>query len=143
MDQRKQSEQIIRAVLEAAHPAASVRRAVGALPVCHGRTILLAVGKAACAMAAAAFACPAFSADEALIITKHGHQNPKELNNLAKDRCRRIRIREAGHPVPDAAGYAATEEALHMTANLTESDRIILLLSGGGSALFEKAVVAA
>ncbi len=138
MEQREQSRQIIRAILEAAHPGAAVRQAVERLPVCHGRTVLLAVGKAACAMASVAFSYSGFSADAALVITKHGHLSPAGLADLPPERCPALRIREAGHPVPDASSYAATEEALQMTVGLTPNDRVVLLLSGGGSALFEK-----
>jgi len=62
------------------------------------------------------------------VITKYGHSRG-DIPGLL--------IREAGHPVPDRAGYAATEEALHMTEDLRPEDTVIFLVSGGGSALFE------
>ena len=52
-----------------------------------------------------------------------------------------LTIREAGHPVPDADSYNATEAALTMTAGLKETDTVLFLLSGGGSALFEKPLI--
>nr|BFE95139.1 glycerate kinase [Pseudomonas brassicacearum subsp. brassicacearum] len=42
---------------------------------------------------------------------------------------------EAAHPVPDAAGLAVARRVLEMVSNLSEDDRVIFLLSGGGSAL--------
>lgn len=138
MDMRKQADTIIRAVLDACDPAACVQKAVAALPPCTGRTVLLAVGKASLAMAAAALSLSGFAPQQVLVITKHGHAGEAELSKLPAHWRRKDIVRQAGHPVPDAAGYAATEEAIAMVRNLTEKDRVVLLLSGGGSALFEK-----
>lgn len=44
---------------------------------------------------------------------------------------------EAGHPIPDENSFLSTQKALDMTRNLTETDTVLFLLSGGGSALFE------
>jgi len=52
-----------------------------------------------------------------------------------------VRIFEAGHPVPDSNSYRATQAVLDMTEGLTEEDTVLFLLSGGGSALFEKPLV--
>ncbi|KAB0546640.1 DUF4147 domain-containing protein, partial [Pseudomonas palleroniana] len=49
--------------------------------------------------------------------------------------CQKIEIVEAAHPVPDAAGLAVARRVLEMVSNLSEDDRVIFLLSGGGSAL--------
>lgn len=62
---------------------------------------------------------------EGLVITRHSHGVP----------CRRIGVREAGHPVPDAAGIAATREMFSVLDGVTEDDLVLCLLSGGGSAL--------
>ena len=48
---------------------------------------------------------------------------------------------EAGHPVPDENGFAATEQALELVRGLTAEDTVLFLLSGGGSALFEKPLI--
>jgi len=48
---------------------------------------------------------------------------------------------EAGHPVPDENSFKGTQAALDLVANLTENDTVLFLLSGGGSALFEKPLV--
>ena len=55
----------------------------------------------------------------------------------------RISCMEAGHPVPDENSFAATEEVLRLTADLTAEDTVLFLLSGGGSALFEKPLIPA
>jgi hydroxypyruvate reductase len=60
-----------------------------------------------------------------LVIVPYGHSVP----------CDRIRVTEAGHPVPDQAGVAAAEQILAMAGNLTEDDQLIALISGGGSSL--------
>jgi hydroxypyruvate reductase len=48
---------------------------------------------------------------------------------------RRIRLREAGHPVPDERGLRAAEEVLALARSATDADLVLVLLSGGGSAL--------
>ena len=48
---------------------------------------------------------------------------------------------EAGHPVPDENSFAGTQKALDLVSGLTEKDTVLFLLSGGGSALFEKPLV--
>lgn len=68
------------------------------------------------------------SVDGGLVVTKYGHsQGP--LPGLE--------ILEAGHPVADAASFAASERALALVRGLGEEDDLLFLLSGGGSALFE------
>ncbi len=62
---------------------------------------------------------------EGLVVTRYGHGVP----------CERIEIVEAAHPVPDAAGEAAAARILGKISGLTVSDRVLALISGGGSAL--------
>ncbi|MBQ8149593.1 MAG: DUF4147 domain-containing protein [Clostridia bacterium] len=145
MDQRKEADEIIRAVLAASRPDAAVAAAVRKLPPCTsgGRTVLLAVGKAACSMAVAALSVTGFAADQAMIITKYGHVDETALALLPETARSSLIIREAGHPVPDENSYRATVEAIAMVQGLTVRDRVILLLSGGGSALFEKPLLPA
>lgn len=94
-----------------------------------GRIILVAAGKAAWQMAKAAHDCLGDRIDGGIVITKYGHVKGP-VGNLV--------CREAGHPVPDENSFSATLEALDMVSGLTESDTVLFLLSGGGSALFEK-----
>ncbi len=141
------SKLIINKALETALPDTAVQKALSSLPPVSGRLILVAAGKAAWQMAKAAHdvlepATPSSSddmlrfrrIDAGIVITKHGHSHGP-IGNLL--------IREAGHPVPDASSYSATQEAIDLVASLTEEDLVLFLLSGGGSALFEKPLVPA
>ncbi|HET6497049.1 MAG TPA: glycerate kinase [Thermoleophilia bacterium] len=91
-----------------------------------GRTVVIGAGKAAARMARAVeleWAGPI----EGLVVTRYGHG---EL-------CKRIRVVEAAHPLPDAAGQEATVRILQHVRDLTPDDLVVCLLSGGGSALLE------
>lgn len=70
--------------------------------------------------------------DAGVVVTKYGH---------VKGEIPRMLCLEAGHPVPDKNSFAATEAVLKLTGNLTEKDTVLFLLSGGGSALFEKPLI--
>lgn len=123
------AQTILREAIAVVQPAAAVTRALAQLPPCHGRRILVAVGKAACPMASAALQALDGHVHAGIVITKHGHGVPLPAP---------LQVLEAGHPVPDAATYAATAQALALTENLTPADQVLFLLSGGGSALFEQ-----
>ncbi len=128
------AENILSAALTAAMPNTAVEIALKSIPETEGELLLVAIGKAAWQMAFAAHQVLGSRISRGIVITKHGH-SMGEIGNLT--------IREAGHPVPDAHTYAATEEALTMTAELTKKDRVLFLISGGGSALFEKPLLQA
>ena len=123
------AQTILREAIAAVQPEAAVTRALAQLPPCHGRRILVAVGKAACPVASAALQALDGHVHAGIVITKHGHGVPLPAP---------LQVLEAGHPVPDAATYAATAQALALTENLTPADQVLFLLSGGGSALFEQ-----
>lgn len=92
-----------------------------------GRTVLVAVGKAAISMAAGA--SEILGPDiEGIALTRYGHRGDFALPNW-------ITVIEAAHPVPDANGAAAAGRILALAASLTAQDRLIALISGGGSAL--------
>ncbi|WP_241523971.1 glycerate kinase type-2 family protein [Oceaniglobus indicus] len=114
------------AAVAAADPGAAVTRALRDTPLTPpaGRTILIAIGKAAPAMMSAALAMTA-GATEALVVTHHDNTAP----------CPGARILRAGHPVPDAAGLAAGRAVLDLLAGAGADDRVLALISGGGSAL--------
>lgn len=113
-----------RAALGAADPLQIVPAHLPPPP--RGRTLVVGAGKAAAAMAAAVEAAwPAGSPLEGLVITRYGHGLPT----------RHIRVVEAGHPVPDAAGEAAAREILERARELTADDLLLVLVSGGGSSL--------
>lgn len=126
------SNKIIQAALHAALPDTAVEQALGDLPAYSGRLILISVGKAAWQMAAAAQKRLADRISGGVVITKYQHsQGP--IGNLT--------IYEAGHPVPDENSYRATQAAIEAVADLSEQDLVLFLLSGGGSALFEKPLI--
>ncbi len=91
-----------------------------------GRTFVVGAGKAAAAMAQAVEqAWPAHAELDGLVITRYGHQLPT----------RRIKVVEAGHPVPDCNGEAASQQILSAVQTLGPEDLLLCLLSGGGSSL--------
>ncbi|KPK08383.1 MAG: hydroxypyruvate reductase [Betaproteobacteria bacterium SG8_39] len=117
-------EEGFRAAVAAADPARILAPALPAPP--KGRTFVAAVGKAAASMAAALEAAwPAEAALEGIALTRYRHAVPT----------RRIRVIEAGHPVPDAAGESAAREILAAAQALQPDDLLIALISGGGSSL--------
>ncbi len=132
MKLRQDCDQIVHQAITAVQADAAVHRALERKALPSGRVVLVAVGKAAWAMARAAYSCVGERLDDGIVITKHGYaQGP--IGNL--------RIREAGHPVPDEDTFSATEEALAITEGLGAEDLVLFLLSGGGSALFEAPLV--
>ncbi len=97
----------------------------------QGRTVVIGAGKAAAAMAQAVEAhWPADAPLSGLVITRYHHTPPRPGGVPA-----RITVREAAHPVPDAAGLAATAEMLAVLQGLTADDLVLCLMSGGASAL--------
>ena len=99
----------------------------------RGRTLVVGAGKAGASMAAAVEAAwPADAPLSGLVVTRHGHGLPLS----------RIELVEAGHPVPDGAGEAAAARILSMVQTLTPDDRLLVLVSGGGSSLLSLPVEA-
>jgi hydroxypyruvate reductase len=95
-------------------------------PPPKGRTLIIGAGKAAASMARAVeLAWPAAAPLEGLVVTRYAHGMDTE----------RIRVVEASHPVPDNAGEVAATEILSLVSQLTADDRLIALVSGGGSSL--------
>ncbi|MCI6228348.1 MAG: glycerate kinase [Candidatus Faecousia sp.] len=131
MTMRKRADQIVAASIRAVQPDDAVARALKGV-VFPGRVVLVAAGKAAWQMAKAARDCLGDRIDSGVVVTKYGHV----MGPLGNFDCR-----EAGHPVPDENSFAATQAALDLVSNLTEEDTVLFLLSGGGSALFEKPLV--
>ncbi len=95
----------------------------------RGRTLVLGAGKAAASMAAALeSAWPQHAPLTGLVVTRYGYVPPGQ-------RCGRIDVVEAAHPVPDAAGADAAQRMLERARGLGPDDMVIALISGGGSAL--------
>lgn len=128
---RKDAEAIARGAIAAVDPENSVRRALAGKRF-SGKLYLVAVGKAAWKMAEIAVNCLEQPIEHGVVVTKYQHV----IHPLAGIDCF-----EAGHPVPDQNSFYATQAVLNMTENLTQEDTVLFLLSGGGSALFEKPLV--
>ena len=128
---REDAESIVLSAIEAVLPDQAVRRALSGLRF-PGRLYLVAVGKAAWRMARAALEALEQKPDGGVVISKYGHI-PAALPGLA--------CCEAGHPVPDENSVRAARAALELTEGLEESDTVLFLLSGGGSALFEAPLI--
>ena len=112
------------AALAAADPLRIVPRELPPPP--RGRTVVVGAGKAAASMALAVEThWPAAAPLEGVVITRYGHGLPT----------RRVRVVEAGHPVPDEQGEAAAREILAVARTLTADDLLLALVSGGGSSL--------
>jgi len=114
--------QLFDAAVAAAQPALCLPAHLPPPP--KGRTIIIGAGKASAAMARALedhWAGPL----EGLVVTRYGYEVP----------CQRVDIVQAAHPVPDAAGLAATQRILQTVQGLTTDDLVIALISGGGSSL--------
>ncbi len=119
-------ESLLRAAFEAAIEAARAENCVhGWLPSPpRGRTVVVGAGKAAAAMALEFDRH--WPADlTGLVVTATGHG----------ERCPRIEVIEATHPIPSTEGQQAAERILELVAGLTGHDLVVCLLSGGGSAL--------
>ena len=125
---RRDADTIIRSSLNAVLPDEAVRRALKAFAPRGGRVLLVAAGKAAWQMAHAAVEALG-RVDGGVVVTKYGH---------VKGEIPGVTCCEAGHPVPDENSFAATEKALALVQGLTAEDTVLFLLSGGGSALFER-----
>ncbi len=127
--------EIYHAALAAVDAGEAVRRAlrregdvleVAGRPLGPGqRIVVLAAGKAAAAMAAAVEAIAVERIASGLAVTKDGHELP----------LRRVALRLAAHPVPDARCEAAAREALVLVENAAPEDLLLVLLSGGASSL--------
>ena len=122
IDPQSLLRELFAAAIDAAHPRQVL---ADHLPADRsGRVIVIGAGKAAAAMAEVierewqGEVC-------GLVVTRYGHGAE----------CRKIEVVEAAHPVPDDAGERVARRVLELVSNLAESDRVIFLLSGGGSSL--------
>lgn len=128
---RKDAEAMVREAIQAVCPDGAVCRALENVTLTEN-VYLVAVGKAAWQMADAAVRQLGRPIRGGIVLTKYGHV----MGEIPGITCL-----EAGHPVPDRNSFRGTEEILKLTAKLTTADTVLFLLSGGGSALFEKPLV--
>ena len=130
---RNHADQIVKEAIAAVQPDAAVQRALSGQDF-PGRVLLVAAGKAAWQMAKAASDCMGSRIEKGVVVTKYDHV----MGPIANYDCF-----EAGHPVPDENSFRGTQAALDLVSGLSEKDTVLFLLSGGGSALFEKPLVPA
>lgn len=122
-DPRSDLERLWRTGLAAADPFEPTRAALPAGG--GGRTVILGAGKAAARMAQASEAVWGEAA-RGLVVAPYGYGAPTRF----------LEVVEAAHPTPDAAGMAAAQRAIALASELGAEDRLVVLLSGGASALW-------
>ncbi len=115
-------KRIFDAAVESAAPGPAVTKNLPDKPT--GRCVVVGAGKAAAAMAAALDAAWPDVELSGVVSTRYGHAVSAG----------RVRVIEAGHPIPDAASAAAAAHILEAVSGLTSADLVIALISGGGSA---------
>ena len=130
---RSHADRIVTDAIAAVLPDAAVRRALAEMTF-SGRVLLVAAGKAAWQMANAASEALGSRIEKGVVVTKYGHV----FGPIANFDCF-----EAGHPVPDENTFRGTQAALDLVTGLKAEDTVLFLLSGGGSALFEKPLIPA
>lgn len=113
---------LFHAAVDAADPVQALEPHLPEKP--KGRTVVIGAGKGAAQMAAA-FETLWNSPVDGVVVTRYGYACPTKS----------VRVMEASHPVPDAAGLAATEALFGAVAGLTADDLVVALICGGGSAL--------
>ncbi|WP_159520394.1 glycerate kinase type-2 family protein [Sunxiuqinia indica] len=123
-DAHKIIDEAIRAVL----PEKAVERALSSMHVKNG-AVIVAIGKAAWNMAKAAKDLLGAKISDGIVLTKYHH---------SKGDIEGLKIFEAGHPLPDQNSVIGTSKILELVSQLTSDDEVVFLVSGGGSALFEK-----
>ena len=129
---RKDADRIIDRAIKESLPDSAVRKALQEFPETKGKVVLIAVGKAAWQMADAAYSFLGNRISGGVVVTKYDHSKGK-IGNLE--------IYEGGHPVPDENSYKGTSAAIKAVEGLGEEDIVLFLVSGGGSALFEKPLI--
>lgn len=132
MKLREDADKIISASIAAVLPDEAVAKALRGKAFGTGRVFMVAAGKAAWQMAHAAADILGERLEAGVVVTKYDHVK----GDIPKTTCY-----EAGHPVPDENSFRGTEAALSLVADLKAEDTVLFLLSGGGSALFEKPLI--
>lgn len=129
MDLRAVALRLFQVAVAAADPAGALRRALALHPVsppdAGGTYILIAVGKAAVPMAETALTVLQDAPIRALVVTNY--ENVRDVAGA--------RVMASGHPVPDENGAKAGQAVADLLESAGKSDRVVALISGGGSAL--------
>lgn len=143
---REQALQILGTALEAVEPGAAIRKALRFEPATQilrtgtqeynlhdfEQVLVIGAGKAGAPMAQAVAEILGERLTGGLVTVKYGYASAEIPA--------RLKLREAGHPVLDQAGLAATSEIIELVQGLTERDLVLTVISGGGSALLEQPV---
>lgn len=132
MSLREDAERIITEAIHKVLPDQAVRQALERKDFGCGKIYAAAAGKAAWQMAKAASDVLGSKIESGVVVTKYDHVK-EEISGMT--------CYEAGHPVPDVNSFTATQAVLDLVKNLTADDTVLFLLSGGGSALFEKPLI--
>lgn len=132
MTLREEADYIIKESIRCVLPDAAVAKALEGKDFGTGKLYLVAAGKAAWQMAKTAGEILGERLEKGVVITKYDH---------VKENLPRMDCYEAGHPVSDENSFRATQAALDLVSDLQAEDTVLFLLSGGGSALFEKPLV--
>jgi hydroxypyruvate reductase len=125
---RDDAQKIIDEAIQAVLPEKAVERALNSMSVKNG-AVIVAIGKAAWNMAKAAKHQLGAKISGGIVLTKY-HHSKGDIEGLD--------IFEAGHPLPDQNSVIGTSKILELVSQLTSDDEVVFLVSGGGSALFEK-----
>ena len=132
MNLREDASYIVKKSIEYVLPDEAVRKALENKVFDDGDLYVVAAGKAAWQMANAASNILKDRIKKGVVITKYDHVKGDILN---------MDCYEAGHPVPDHNSFYATQKAIDLVSHLNKNDTVLFLLSGGGSALFEKPLI--
>ena len=134
MSLRKDADFIIKESIHRVLPDEAVAQALKGKEFDSGKIYVVAAGKAAWQMAKAASDIMQDQIEAGVVVTKYDHVMGKIKNMVCY---------EAGHPVPDENSYKGTQAVLDVIDNLNKEDSVLFLLTGGGSALFEKPLISA
>lgn len=129
---REDADRIIAQAIQMVLPDQAVEQALKGKTFAGGKLYVVAAGKAAWQMAKAACSLMGGRIEHGVVITKYDH---------VKGEIPGMDCYEAGHPVPDENSFTGTQAALDLVKGLSAEDTVLFLLSGGGSALFEKPLI--
>lgn len=132
MSLRDDANYIIKESINKVLPDSAVAEALKGKDFGKGKVYVVAAGKAAWQMAKACSAIMGDTIEDGVVITKYEH---------VKGEIPHMTCFEAGHPVPDDNSFNSTQAAIDLVSNLNPEDTVLFLLSGGGSALFEKPLI--
>lgn len=132
MSLRNDADVIIKKSIEKVLPDQAVKEALQGKEFRTGRVFVVSIGKAGWQMAKAAAEVLGHRITSGICITKYNH---------VKGEIPGIRCCEAGHPIPDENTFQSTQKVLDLVSDLNPDDTVLFLISGGGSALFEKPLI--